>query len=118
MSDGIVITMQMIDELIERTENTPPDLSPEVKVGDWVRFDLPGIMAYYQAGHVTEVRPRSHLVRLGYGARDDEEFRWTYNGFTDADALIVEHWRKVGRVVRDGNSITVDSAWVQLGVKG
>lgn len=118
MSDRIVITQQMLDDLVAETEGTPPDLSPEVKVDDWVRFDLPGLMAYYQSGHVTEVRPRSHLVRLGYGARDDEEFRWTYNGYTDADAPIVEHWRKVGRVVREGNSITVDSDWVQIPLAG
>ena len=118
MNGGIIITEEMLDELAERIESTPPDLSTEVKVGDWVRLDMPGYMAYYCAGHVTAIRAQSHLLRLGFGAREDSEYRWTYNGFTGADAPIVEHWRKIDRVVREPNATTVDSVWVQIPIAG
>lgn len=116
MSSGIVITEEMLDDLIERTESTPPDMSPQVKVGDWVRMDLPGIMDFYRSGHVTARNDVSGAFWLGYGARLADESQWiqSVRYYRVEDKEIVEHWRKIGRVVREPNAVTVDSEWVQI----
>ena len=117
MSDGILITMQMLDDLVERTEATPADLSPEIKKGDWVRMDLPGIMDFYQSGHVIRsVIPETGRFDLAYGDRLAPSERWilAQRYYRVQDVSIIEHWRKIDRVVREPNSITVESVWVQI----
>lgn len=120
MSDGIVITMQMLDDLAAETEATPPDLSPEIKKGDWVRMDLPGIMDFYQSGHVLGVIPETGRFDLAYSDRLAPDVQWirAQRYYRLQDVVIVEHWRKTGRVVREPNAITVDSAWVQIPLEG
>lgn len=115
-----IITEEMIDELIERTESTPPDMSPEIKAGDWIRMDMPGIMDFYRSGHVTAINPATGRFDLGYSDRLAPDVQWirSVRGYRVQDVTIVEHWRKVGRVVREGKSITVDSEWVQIPLVG
>jgi hypothetical protein len=115
---SFIITEEMINELIERTESTPPDISLEVKVGDWVRLDLPDYMEYYRTGHVSAISIQSNDWRLGYGQREDPEYMRTYNGWVSRLSPVIEHWRKIPCVVREGNSITVDSEWVQIPLVG
>ena len=120
MSNGIVITEQMLDDLVERTENTPPDMSPEVKQGDWIRMDMPGIMSFYQSGHVLGVVPETGRFDLAYSDRLAPGVQWilAQRYYRLQDVTIVEHWREIPRVVREGNSITVDSEWVQIPLEG
>lgn len=117
---SLIITERMIEELIERTESTPSDMSPDVKVGDWVRMDLPGIMDFYRSGHVTHTNPATGRFDLAYSDRLAPDVQWirAQRYYRVQDVVIVEHWRKIPRVVREPNAITVDSEWIQVPLEG
>ena len=119
MSDGIVITMQMIDDLVAETEATPPDLRTEVMVDDWIRLDMPGYNPFYSAGHIQKLWCYDGIpcYSLACGERETPRVRWIFDGWVTPpkpNVKLIEHWRKIGRVVREPNVITVDSVWVQI----
>lgn len=108
----ITITFDQIDELFNRIASTPPDLSPEIRVGDWVRVNEPHRGEAYSRGHVAKVGEGT--ITLAYGDKNTpREFRLRFYGLETPINVrwVAEHWRRVD-VVTEGTTTTPDGGTI------
>lgn len=92
------IKLEDIEALFAKTENTPPDLTDEIRPGDFVKLNCNASM--YNDFHVDSVTNNGYLYGR-YGTRESSEWMWLrmLSAPVSADA-VVEIWRKVAVVKR------------------
>lgn len=99
------IKMSDIEALFEKVESSTPDLTDEIRPGDFVKLNCNASM--YNDFHVDSVTNNGYLYGR-YGTRESSEWMWLrmLSAPVPADA-VVEIWRKVDVVKR--GSYTYDS---------
>ena len=93
------IKFEDIEALFAKTENTPPDLTDEIRPGDFVKLSCNA--ENYRDFHVDGLSQHGYLYGR-YGTRESSEWMWLrlLGAPVPADA-VVEVWRKVDVVKRD-----------------
>lgn len=117
-----IITEEMIQDLFDRIENTPPDMSPEIKVGDWVQLDTAEYVPAWASGHVTAITESGLFIAYG-GRTEPACFRLHGWGMPVPARFVTEHWREIEKIVRqdialeNGGTLHVEGMepeWVRI----